>query len=207
MKKNAQYIGVDEKYIPENEKYVNNEVNEEVKDSVNDGLLSVKKYLVNKDNQEKIKNASRKGFKILKVYGLGYLMFFGLIMVITITMFIMIILSFGKINNSVNDSFIKNANIPINIDGDIEVNVYNAKFDLYEGSQSGLLVNKLLENVVANNTLTKNQLIKVTYNGKTYINANDIEKLKPLFNKTKEYEVSLDYDSSGFIIKVNIEQL
>ena len=45
MKKNGEYVGVDEKYIPEEEKYVDNETNKEIKDSINDGLRSVKDYV------------------------------------------------------------------------------------------------------------------------------------------------------------------
>ena len=50
MKKNGQYVGVDEKYIPEDEKYVDNETNKEIKDAVNDGLNSVKNYLTDEEN-------------------------------------------------------------------------------------------------------------------------------------------------------------
>ena len=53
MKKNGQYVGVDEKYIPEEEKYVDNSVNSEIKDLVNDGIKSTKNYVSDKDNQEK----------------------------------------------------------------------------------------------------------------------------------------------------------
>lgn len=55
MKKNGQYVGVDEKYIPEDEKYVDNETNKEIKDAVNDGLNSVKNYLTDEENQKKLK--------------------------------------------------------------------------------------------------------------------------------------------------------
>ena len=48
MKKNGEYVGVDEKYIPEEEKYVDNETNKEIKDSINDGLRSVKDYVIRK---------------------------------------------------------------------------------------------------------------------------------------------------------------
>ena len=61
MKKNAQYVGVDEQFIPEEEKYVDNETNEEIKDSINDGLCSIKDYVTDKDNKEKIKKSGKKG--------------------------------------------------------------------------------------------------------------------------------------------------
>lgn len=90
MKKNGQYVGVDEKYIPEDEKYVDNETNKEIKDSINDGLLSVKNYITDKDNQAKFKKTGKKGLKILKGVGIGYLIFFGFVFIMIITIFIMV---------------------------------------------------------------------------------------------------------------------
>ena len=65
MKKNGQYVGVDEKYIPEEEKYVDNSINQEVTELVHDGIKSAKDYISDKDNQEKIKKAGKKGLKFL----------------------------------------------------------------------------------------------------------------------------------------------
>lgn len=90
MKKNGQYVGVDEKYIPEDEKYVDNETNKEIKDSINDGLLSLKNYLTDEDNQEKFKKTGKKGLKILKGVGIGYLIFFGFVITMIVITFIMI---------------------------------------------------------------------------------------------------------------------
>ena len=65
MKKNGQYVGVDEKYIPEDEKYVDNSTNSEIKDTVNRGINAAKDYVTDKDNQEKFKRTGKKGLKIL----------------------------------------------------------------------------------------------------------------------------------------------
>ena len=62
MKKNGEYVGVDEKYIPEEEKYVDNETNKEIKDSINDGLRSVKDYVTDGDNQKEIKKTCKKAW-------------------------------------------------------------------------------------------------------------------------------------------------
>ena len=85
MKKNGQYVGVDEKYIPKEEKYVDNETNKEIKDSINDGLSQIKNYVTDKDNQEKMKKTGRKGLKILKGIGIGYIIFFGIIVILAIS--------------------------------------------------------------------------------------------------------------------------
>lgn len=107
MNKNGQYVGVDEKYIPEEEKYVDNTLNGEIKDALNDGVKSVKNYVSEDENKEKIKNAGKKALKVGKGIAIGYLAswIIGVIIVfiIIITALIMII----KNANSMDDDFDK----------------------------------------------------------------------------------------------------
>lgn len=56
MKKNGQYVGVDEKYIPEEEKYVDESLlgpTSEIRDGIKSGVNKVKEYVQDADNQEK----------------------------------------------------------------------------------------------------------------------------------------------------------
>ena len=58
MKKNGQYVGVDEKYIPEEDKYVDESLlgpTSEIRDGIKSGVNKVKEYVQDADNQEKIK--------------------------------------------------------------------------------------------------------------------------------------------------------
>lgn len=107
MNKNGQYVGVDEKYIPEEEKYVDNTLNGEIKDALNDGVKSVKNYVSKDENKEKIKNTGKKALKVGKGIAIGYLAswIIGVIIVfiIIITALIMII----KNANSMDDDFDK----------------------------------------------------------------------------------------------------
>lgn len=107
MNKNGQYVGVDEKYIPEEEKYVDNTLNGEIKDALNDGVKSVKNYVSKDENKEKIKHAGKKALKVGKGIAIGYLAswIIGVIIVfiIIITALIMII----KNANSMDDDFDK----------------------------------------------------------------------------------------------------
>lgn len=77
MKKNGEYVGVDEKFIPENEKYVD------------ESLLG---------NKEKTR-------KTLKKVGIGYICFMGLLFIGIITIFIFGFMMFGKVFNKVDKSF------------------------------------------------------------------------------------------------------
>ena len=90
MKKNGQYVGVDEQHIPEDEKYVDNATNEELKDLINDGARAVRNFVSDSNNQDKIKNAGKKGVRIVKGIGIGYLTFFGFIMLMIVLTYILV---------------------------------------------------------------------------------------------------------------------
>lgn len=77
MKKNGEYVGVDEKFVPENEKYVD------------ESLLGDKE----------------KTRKTLKKVGIGYICFMGLLFIGIITLFIFGFMMFGKVFNRVDKSF------------------------------------------------------------------------------------------------------
>ena len=221
MKKNGQYVGVDEKYIPDEEKYVDNETNKEIKGAVNDGLNSVKDYLTDKDNQEKIKKAGKKGFKFLKGVGIGYLVFIGIIIAFAIGIFVLVFVNMAKMNdktgdttnqsNSLIDKVIDDMNDQINSDeitdqfSKAEINAFNASFELYSGSQTGLIVETLLNKIVNNNKTEEEHIITVVYNDITTAIPDDITTLKENFEDFEEYEVSLDYDTNGFVNKVTIK--
>lgn len=91
MRKNGQYVGVDDKYIPEDEKYVEDD---EVKETINDGVKHAKKYV--NDNKDKFKDVGRKGLKIAKGVGIAYIAFFGFTILMFLLIFIMFIIMFFK---------------------------------------------------------------------------------------------------------------
>ena len=47
-----------------------------------------KGFVTNKDNQEKMKQVGRKGLKIFKGIGIGYLIYFGIVFLLIITGFV-----------------------------------------------------------------------------------------------------------------------
>lgn len=91
MKKNGQYVGVDDKYIPEDEKYVEND---EVKETINKTAKEAKDYIDN--NQDKIKEYGKKGIKVVKGVGIAYLVFFGIVFLFIITIFVLMIIMMIK---------------------------------------------------------------------------------------------------------------
>ena len=113
MKKNGQYVGVDEKYIPEEEKYVDNNLNNEIKNDMHDIYQGAKGYITDKDNQEKIKNVGRKGLKIAKGIGIGYIIFAGIVILLVIATFIFVFSQIFKMNKQ-GDEFVDKATNTIN---------------------------------------------------------------------------------------------
>ena len=79
---------------------MDNSINQEVTELVHDGIKSAKDYISDKDNQEKIKKAGKKGLKFLKGIGIGYLAFLGFVILMALIIFIVILTMFFKINNN-----------------------------------------------------------------------------------------------------------
>ena len=216
MKKNGQYVGVDEKYIPDEEKYVNNSVNNEIKGLVNDGIKSIRNYVSNKDNQEKIKNTGRKGLKILKGVGIGYLIFIGFVILMIIVIFTIVFSNFFKISKQSDKVFDNATNIIDNIIdkadnnnnnsnySSYDISSFNSDLEIYRGTKYGSSVSILLDNVVMKIKKNSNHPIVVVYGNQTISNVDGIISLKKEFDYNTKYEISFDYDSNGFINKVSI---
>jgi len=105
MKKNGQYVGVDEKYIPDDEKYVDNSTNEELKNFINDKVRSARNYVNDEDNQERIKRVGRTGIKVVKGIAIGYLVFWGVIALIVVMIFALAFSTFFKMSNLIDKQF------------------------------------------------------------------------------------------------------
>lgn len=228
MKKNGQYVGVNEKYIPEEEKYIDNETNKEIKDSINDGLSQVKNYVTDKDNQEKIKRTGLKGMKILKGIGLGYIIFLGIIIILAIIVFVIVFANMTKANNRVSDIYNQSNSVIDKITDEIDddsnknnditnskpenskynekdIKVFNAPFELYYGTQVGSFLQALLNKIIANNKTETEHIITIIYNETVCVSEDEINTLAQSLDENKEYVVSLDYDSEGFVNKITIK--
>lgn len=211
MKKNGQYVGVDEKYIPEDEKYVDNSTNNEIKDTVNKGINAAKDYVTDKDNQEKIKKTAKKGLKILKGVGIGYLAFFAFIIIMVIvgtifafSNFLKVNKTIGDINNRATEIIDKSKDITNQENSSNEISSFNFGLEMYTGTKYGSQVSSLLDNVVTKLKKNTDHSISVVYGTTTTSSPDEIIKLKTNFDEWTEYEVSLDYDSNGFVNKVTI---
>lgn len=90
MEKNNQYVGVDEKYIPEDENHSNNTLNSEIKNDIHNIYHGAKEYVTDKNNQEKLKRVGKKGLKIATGFGIVYLIIEAIIFILVVAFIIMV---------------------------------------------------------------------------------------------------------------------
>lgn len=216
MKKNSHYVGVDEKYIPEDEKYVDESLlggTDEIRDGVSEGIKKIRGYVTDKDNQEKFKTFGRKGLKIAKGIGIGYIAFFGIIIFMFLLTFIVFIVNMFKINSRKDDIY---DNAKDQIDGiyeqmnqytDSDIRWFNSSFETYSGTKSLFMVSSLLDKIVTNNKTERDHIITVVYGDTNTTDPKEIVSIKHSLNDDKKYEVYLDYDSNGFVNMVTLTEL
>ncbi len=89
MKKNAHYVGVDEKYIPEDEKYVDDTVADDIKKDIKEGYNNLDKGKV------------KKGAKFLAKASMFY---FAFVMIFIIVVFIIVVSMFIRFPNFCGNS-------------------------------------------------------------------------------------------------------
>lgn len=69
----------------------------------------------------------------------------------------------------------------------------------------GSFVTALLNKVITSNKTETEHIITIIYNETMYVAENEINTLMQGVDKNKEYIVSLDYDSEGFVNKITIK--
>ncbi len=107
MKKNAHYVGVDEKYILEEEKYVDNTVADDIKKDI--------KNRYNNLDKEKVK----KGVRFLAKASMFY---FAFIMIFIIVVFIIVISMFLKFPNFCGKSNVISSGHKYEINNYVDIN-------------------------------------------------------------------------------------
>ena len=86
----------------------------------------------------------------------------------------------------------------------MNVDEFNFNLETYTGTQYGSSVSSLLDNVITKIKKNTDHSITVTYGTTITSNTDEIMNLKKQFDKKLQYEISLDYDSNGYINKVTI---
>lgn len=204
MKKNSKYVGVDDKFIPEDEKYVD------------DSLLG------NKEETKKIIG------KTVKVAGIGYLVYTVIFLILFVSVFIIIFRFMGNTSKQAEDTFNQAGNFLNQIGNQMENLInqsknddsefeqkkienekasFNRSFEMYSGTQRKEIVIFMLNEVEKNNQKNSAQIIKVIYNDINATDSNNILEIKKKLNEDKEYEVLFNYDTNGYVNQVTIKDI
>ena len=190
MKKNGEYVGVDEKFIPEDEKYVD------------DSLLG---------NREE---TTKKVGKVVKTIGIGYLIY-SLIGLIIFVIILVIALKFiNGTFNQVNKNFDNFGNTYSSVQSQISntqdqisKSSFNLDFENYSGTVRKTTLSTLIDNIAKNNKTNSSNIITVIYQDKSIVEGNEIIELKKQFLDNKQYEVILDYDENGYVNQATIQDI
>lgn len=93
-----------------------------------------------------------------------------------------------------------------NTNDKIQTSAFNSKMEVHAGTQYGLAVSRLLDTVIENIKKNPGHSIIVTYGATSTVDTDKITALKKEIEQSAQYEVSLDYDSHGYINKITISE-
>ena len=179
-----------------------------VEDAFTDGYKYEKGRLKAHDEQLE-KNLERaKGIiaPIGKVVAVQYIVsaVVGLVIfvIIAISVFSMIF-SFNDKGTTSNDGDIIN-------DMDVimskaEIKSFNWDFEMYQGTEYGSSVGRLLDTAITNNKKNSSIQVTVEYKDVSTKDPEEIKNLKKQFDEWTKYEVSFEYNNTGLIYLIKIE--
>ena len=115
----------------------------------------------------------------------------------------MLILIFGFIGYRIYTTFTDNEKEH----DSFEVNSFNTPYETDAGKRSGFFIVGTLDDIVTNNKTNKSHIITVVYNDITTTEEKKIKEIRNKLSDRKDYDVSLDYDSNGYVNKYTIEDI
>lgn len=89
---------------------------------------------------------------------------------------------------------------------DFEIKSFNSIFEMYVGTERGLSVSRLIDEVITSNKTNDEHIITVVFGNINSVDSDEIRSIKKSLGDWTEYEVILDYDENGFVNLVTIEE-
>ncbi len=90
---------------------------------------------------------------------------------------------------------------------EIDKKYFNHQYEIYSGKKSTFFISHALDNIVTNNKTNKNYIITVSYNNITSNEESKIKEIRDMLNNNIDYDISLDYDSRGYVNKFTITDI
>ena len=126
-------------------------------------------------------------------------------MLITIVITIIVIVGFIFIGININKESKGNINYGVDtIKDESDKSMFNLYFSNLNGTNKGIFVTQIIDNVIDSNKRNKNHIIKIKYEIITTSNEKELISIKDSIAKTNDYEVSIDYDDDGYVNLVTI---
>ena len=88
-----------------------------------------------------------------------------------------------------------------------EIDSFNTPYETDAGKRTGFFIVGTLDDIVTNNKTNKSHIITVVYNDITTTEEKEIKEIRNKLSDRKDYDVSLDYDSNGYVNKYTIEDI
>ena len=216
MTKNNEYVGVDDKFVPEGEKkkthveepIIGSENAQKIRESITEEVNK----LTSEEGKEKVKTGAKKGWKIAKGIGIGYLILWITCFVLAIGIFIFV---FINISNGFNakDKMLDEFNSVTNVAKDniksiTEKNKTKTNLELHNGVNWRTYVSDDLEKIYSNNK-SGEHLITVINNETSTTDTQEIRAIaNALENEDvdKKYDITIEYDNDGYIKTYTFEE-
>ena len=88
-----------------------------------------------------------------------------------------------------------------------EVERFNNSLEIYVGTNNGIQVSSLIDEVQTNNRKNKDKLIEFEYKNVKTTNPDEIKKIKNDLEDWTNYEITFEYDKNGMIDYVLMEEV
>ena len=90
---------------------------------------------------------------------------------------------------------------------EIDKKSFNFQYESISGKKSSFIISGVLDKIVTNNKTNKNHVITVVYKDISSSEEIKIKEIRDMLDDYEYYDVSLDYDSTGYVNKFTITDI
>lgn len=233
MAKSNEYVGVDEKYVPEEERRKTHVqepiIGSENAQKIRDGITGGVNKLTSDESKEKVKAGAKKGWKIAKGIGIGYLVFFCIVAILAITIIVVVIVNIIRAQstqdrllddfNNASSSMVEKYNESASKMQDDYENAKNEamnkyqnttknNLDLHSGVNWRTYVSDDLEEIYTNNKNGEHLITVISGD----VSTTDPQQIRALVNSiegesmSKKYDITIEYGDDGYIKTYTFEE-
>ncbi len=84
---------------------------------------------------------------------------------------------------------------------------HNMDFESFAGTNKTVFVKNVLDKIISNNKKDKEHIVTLVYKNEEITDETRIKEIKKSLEEWGEYEISIDYDESGYVNKITLEDM